>query len=61
MQTLAPLDMWIEEKDARERAEQRVSDFKTIALNWCTRAGESTAMRPATAARSCSPRSFRQS
>ena len=40
METTTPVDLWIEEKDARERAEQRVSDFKEIALNWCTRAGD---------------------
>jgi hypothetical protein len=37
---LSFLDKWIEEKDARQRAEQHVSDFRRIAKNWCRRAGE---------------------
>lgn len=37
---LSFLDRYINEWDARERAEQRVADFKHIALNWATRAGE---------------------
>jgi hypothetical protein len=33
------LDELIEEKDVRKRAEERVADFKRIALRWCERAG----------------------
>jgi hypothetical protein len=37
---LSFLDKFIAEKDAREQAEQRVMDFRRVAENWCTRAGE---------------------
>lgn len=37
---LSFLDKYINEWDARERAEQRVKDFTQIALNWCARAGD---------------------
>ncbi len=37
---LSFLDRYINEWEAREKAEQRVRDFTQIALNWCARAAE---------------------
>jgi hypothetical protein len=34
------LDKYVSEREARERAEMHVLDFRRIAENWCARAGE---------------------
>ena len=34
------LDRFLDERELREQAEQRVKDFTQAALNWCARAGE---------------------